>query len=95
MKIESVYSGMTNVSSRIQGKIQNANSFSELINKVNVGNDSYEKSVDTGRYQIEQREHGYMRIYDREKREVIYWRINENPIRVDQESGKKFLIQSG
>ncbi len=116
MKIESVYSGMTNVSSRIRGKAQNANKFSELINKVNAGNDSYEKSaeelapiygnysrqyhwyegtiqsVDTGRYQIEQRERGYMRIYDRENREGINWRINENPIQVDQESGKKFLI---
>lgn len=50
------------------------------------------KNTETNRYTIEEMEGGYLRIYDKERKEGFNWKLDENQIQVDKESGKKFLI---
>lgn len=49
-------------------------------------------NTETNRYTIEEMEGGYLRIYDKERKEGFNWKLDENQIQVDKESGKKFLI---
>lgn len=49
-------------------------------------------SIETERYTIEGQDDGYVRIYDKERKEAFKWKLNENQIQVDETSGKKFLI---
>lgn len=50
------------------------------------------QSVETEKYTIEGQDDGYVRIYDKERKEAFKWKLNENQIQVDETSGKKFLI---
>lgn len=50
------------------------------------------KSVETERYRIGGLEGGYLRIYDKERKEGFNWKLSENQIQVDKETGTKFLI---
>lgn len=50
------------------------------------------KSIETERYTIEGLEGGYLRIYDKERKEGFNWKLSENQVQVDKETGTKFLI---
>lgn len=50
------------------------------------------KNIETDRYTIGEKEGGYLRIYDKERKEGFNWKLNENQIQTDKETGKKFLI---
>lgn len=50
------------------------------------------KPVETERYRIEEKESGYVRIYDKERDECFNWKVNENEIQIDKRTGTKFLI---
>lgn len=50
------------------------------------------KPIETKRYTIEELEGGYLRIYDKERKEGFKWKLGENQIQVDKVTGTKFLI---
>lgn len=70
-----------------------------IATKTNFKSSSYQdltassiKTVETRRYLIEEMEGGYLRIYDKEREEGFHWKLSENQIQVDYETGKKILI---
>lgn len=50
------------------------------------------KSTETDQYTISGRDGGYLRIENKETKEGFMWKLGENSIQVDAETGQKFLI---
>lgn len=50
------------------------------------------QTVETERYVVSGKEGGYLRIYDKEEQVGFNWKLGENEIQVDPETGLKFLI---
>jgi hypothetical protein len=63
-----------------------------LIKVVSFDNQTSIKPVETERYMISEKDGGYLRIVDKQTNEGFNWKLNENQIQVDEESGLKFLI---